>query len=43
MRTPLLFYGLLIAGAMLAQNTFSLTSTTVGGQATMDQVFNGFG
>ncbi len=43
MRTPTLLFGLLITGAMLAQGTFSLTSTTVGGQATMEQVFNGFG
>jgi Raf kinase inhibitor-like YbhB/YbcL family protein len=43
MRTTVLFSGLSIAIAVHAQNTFSLTSTTVGGQATDEQVFNGFG
>lgn len=30
-------------GTALAQNTFTLRSNDVGGQATMEQVFNGFG
>lgn len=43
MRTMTLLSGTLLAGAIYAQGTFSLTSTTVGGQATDEQVFNGFG
>ena len=35
--------GTLITAAIHAQGTFSVTSTTVGGQATDEQVFNGFG
>lgn len=36
--------GLLLATSGFAQsNTFTLSSTTVGGQATSEQVFNGFG
>ena len=43
MRTILLLSGLCIAMMMRAQNTFSVVSNSVGGQATTEQVFNGFG
>ena len=43
MRTILLLSGLCIAIVMRAQNTFSVFSNSVGGQATNEQVFNGFG
>ena len=43
MRTITLLSGALLSGALSAQSTFSVTSATVGGQATDEQVFNGFG
>lgn len=42
MRTLLLLAPLLVSGGLAAQ-TFTLTSTDVGGQATDQQVYNGFG
>ena len=42
MRTLLLLAPLLVSGSLVAQ-TFTLTSTDVGGQATDQQVYNGFG
>lgn len=41
-KTTLLLSSLLLAGSLSAQ-TFTLTSNTVGGQATLQEVFNGFG
>ena len=43
MRMTTLLSGTVLTGALFAQNTFSVTSATVGGQATAEQVFNGFG
>ncbi len=43
MRTFLFTAGLASILSAYAQSTFSVTSTTVGGQATEEQVFNGFG
>lgn len=43
-RIPLLFSGVAIAGLLCAQSgTFSVTSSSIGGQATEEQVFNSFG
>ncbi|MBL7985432.1 MAG: YbhB/YbcL family Raf kinase inhibitor-like protein [Flavobacteriales bacterium] len=38
-----LFTGLALAGSTLFAQTFTLSSTSVGGQATMTEVFNSFG
>ena len=44
MRIPLLFSWLALSGTLCAQeNTFSVTSSSLGGQATEAQVFNSFG
>ena len=42
-RTLASFLALLFAGSVASSQTFTLTSTDIGGQATDQQVFNGFG
>lgn len=43
MRYAALTFLLVLASAVTAQDTFTLRSSNVGGQATLEQVFNGFG
>ena len=38
-----LFFGLLFTTSLFSQNTFTLSSKTVGGQATQNEEFDGFG
>ncbi|MEM9936106.1 MAG: YbhB/YbcL family Raf kinase inhibitor-like protein, partial [Bacteroidota bacterium] len=43
MKKAILITITLLINGLLSAQTFSLTSTDVGGQATLQEVFNGFG